>query len=110
MISLIPLLELGEDSCVHCQTKEDAAAFVSFLYENFPEKINQRFDMIAGWDTFEAHTVYYPNFFNCNKMCYGKLGSRASTKRRMFEFYELVAVQELPIEQSDMDINFIFGL
>lgn len=110
MISLERLFEIGEDSCVHCSNKADAAVLVNSVYENYPEKINQRFDMIEGWDMFGENTVYYPNFFNVNKMCYGRLGSRASSRRRVFEFYELVAIPELPIEKSDIDISSMLGI
>lgn len=43
MISLERLFEIGEDSCVHCSNKADAAVLVNSVYENYPEKINQRF-------------------------------------------------------------------
>ena len=110
MISLEHILEKREDFGVHCQTKEEAAALVEYIYNIRPEKRNENVDMFCAWDQFKEDTIIYPNFWNCNKTTYGKVGGMPSFKRRIYEYRNLDIPSDLPIEQSDMDIGLMLGL
>ena len=43
-------------------------------------------------------------------MTYGKLGGQASLKRKIYGFFDLKAIEELPIEQSDIPVFDLLGL
>ena len=111
MISLEHILEKREDFGVRCYTKEEVATLVEYIYYTHPEKRNENVNVFCAWDHFKEDTIIYPNFWNCNKLTFGRVGGKPSFKRPIYEFFELnVPSFDLPIEQSDMDISFMLGL
>lgn len=110
MITLEHLVDTGEDFGIHCQTREEARVLVGHIYDEYPTKQNGRVDMFDIWDHFKENTVIFPNILNCNWSMYGRLGGNASRKRKIYEFSVLKVPDELPIEQSDMDISLMLGL
>ena len=109
MISLDHLIKQGMDFGVHCSTGAEFHTLVNHINANYPLKRNERIDKLRAWSDFGSSIVVYPNFHNCNKMSYGRLGGQASHKRRIYEFFELQPIEDLPIEQSDMDISLLFS-
>ena len=110
MITLAHLTDTGKDFGVHCPTKEDAITLVRHIYSVYPEKQNQRVDMYNAWDEFRENTVIFPNILNCNWAMYGRLGGNASMKRKIYSMLDLEVPDDLPIQQSDMDIGYMLGL
>lgn len=110
MIALGQCLVGGVDFGVHCATKEDAQTLVKYIYEVYPEKKNMREDLLNAWDRFGEDTVIFPNILNCNWAMAGRVGGNASRKRKIYEFYELNTIDDLPIEQSDMDFDSLLGI
>lgn len=108
MISLGHLLADGKDIGIHCPTKENVETLVAYIYEVYPEKKNMRFDLLDSWNRYGEDTVIFPNILNCNWAMSGRLGGNASRKRVIFEFSDLETPEDLPIEQSDMDISSLF--
>lgn len=109
MIDLGHLIATGEGFGIHCTTEDEVRVLIDHIYTNYPLKYNHRIDVFRVWDDYKDATVIYPNFNNCNKMSYGRLGGNASFKRKIYGFYELQAIEDLPIEQSDMDISLLFS-
>lgn len=110
MIDLEHLIAEGEDFGIHCSTEYEVRTLVDHIYTNYPLKRNCRIDMFRVWNDYRDATVIYPNFHNCNKMSYGRLGGQASLKRKIYGFFELKAIEELPIEQSDIPVLDLLGL
>lgn len=110
MIALGQCLVGGVDFGVHCATKEEVQILVNYIYEVYPEKKNMREDLLNAWDRFGYDTVIFPNILNCNWAMAGRVGGNASRKRKIYEFYELKTIDDLPIEQSDMDLCSMLGL
>lgn len=110
MPSFEDLLAHHEDFGIHCETREDASALIEYIYVTYPHKRNENFDMFSVWDHNQEDTIIYPNFWNCNKVNFGRVGGPASFRRKVYEFCELELRPELPIEQSDMDIFSMLGL
>lgn len=110
MIALGQCLVDGMDFGVHCATKEEVQILVNYIYEVYPEKKNMREDLFNAWDRFGYDTVIFPNILNYNWAMSGRVGGNASRKRKIYEFNELKTIDDLPIEQSDMDLEFMLGL
>lgn len=110
MITLEHLLYTRKDFGVHCPTREDARLLIEHIYDKYPSKYNKQVDMFDIWDHFGENTVIFPNILNCNWSMYGRLGGNASRRRIIYEFSELEIPDELPIGQSDMDIESMLGL
>ena len=110
MITLAHLADSGSDFGVHCPTKEDVVTLVGHIYSTYPEKQNHRVDLYTAWDEFGCNTVIFPNLLNHNWATYGRLGGNASLKRKIYAMSDLEVPDELPFEQSDMDISFVLGL
>lgn len=110
MIDLEHLIAEGEDFGIHCETEDEVLMLVDHIYKNYPLKRNYRIDMFRIWNDYKKGTVIYPNFHNCNQMTYGKLGGQASLKRKIYGFFDLKAIEELPIEQSDIPVFDLLGL
>ena len=109
MIALGQCLVDGMDFGVHCSTKEEVQILVNYIYEVYPEKKNMREDLFNAWDRFGYDTVIFPNILNYNWAMSGRVGGNASRKRKIYEFNELKTIDDLPIEQSDMDLEFMLG-
>lgn len=110
MITFEHCLSEGKDFGVHCATREEAQALIEYIYVVYPEKRNLHLDLLSLWDRHAENTVIFPNILNCNWAMSGRLNGNASRKRRIYEFFELEVIDDLPIEQSDMDISSILGL
>lgn len=110
MIDLEYLIAKGEDFGIHCPREAEFDALVNHINENYPLKRNERIDKFRAWRDFGSAIVVYPNFHNCNRMSYGRLGGNASLRRKIYGFFELSPIEDLPIEKSDMDLSFILGL
>lgn len=110
MISLEHLVNIGYDFGVHCPSKADVELLVGYIYEKYPEKRNRHISLIEAWDDYREDTIIYPNILNCNQANYGRLGGPASLRRKIYRMSDLEILEELPIEQSDMDLSFMLGL
>ena len=110
MITLERLMETGKDFGIHCPTRADAELLVGYIYERYPYKYNKSVNMLDIWDDYKEDTIIYPNLNNYNWINYGRVGGPASFRRPIYEFSELETPLDLPIEPSDMDINYMLGL
>ena len=110
MITFEHCLSEGKDFGVHCATREEVQALAEYIYSNYPEKKNPYIDICTNWGRYAENTVVFPNILNCNWAMVGRLGGNAARKRRVYEFFELEVIDDLPIERSDMDIESILGL
>ena len=84
MISLEHLIAQGEDFGVHCSTESEFHILINHISANYPLKRNERIDKFRAWSDFGSSIVVYPNFHNCNRMSYGRLGGNASLSNRRF--------------------------
>lgn len=110
MIDLEHLIAEGEDFGIHCSTEAEFHILVDHINANYPLERNERIDKFRAWSDFGSSIVVYPNFHNCNKMSYGRLGGQASLKRKIYGFFELQSIEDLPIEQSDVPVSDLLGL
>lgn len=107
----LSLIKNGGMYGVHCPTKEEAVAFVSFMKRVHPERTKfWRADEL-NWDAYYEETVYYPHFETADgQMLYGNISGTSAARSTIISFSELVKVRELPIEYSDIPISALFGI
>lgn len=105
----LSLIKNGGMYGVHCPTEEEAIAFVSFMKTEYPERTKFWCAGELNWDAYCEETVYYPHFEIADgQMLYGKIGGLSAARSTIVSFSELVKVQELPIECSDIPISALF--
>ena len=109
MLDLSPYLGIRNFG-IHCPKKSDAIALIEHVYEHYPEKRNTHRDMLRVWEESKEDTIYYLHFRDNGVINNGRVGGPAAAFSQIIEFSELVMVQELPIERSDVPTDFLFGL
>ena len=100
-------IEQDRRVAVHCQTEEDADIFLRELRTKHPTKY-----FFAGgnnWAYYKGNTCYWPNFFG-HDLQYGSLEYARDNGYHVVEFESLLAVQDLPIDEYEVDIKSLFGM
>lgn len=100
-------IEQDRRVAVHCRTEGDADVFLRELRAKYPKK-----HFYAGgnnWKYYKGSTCYWPNFLG-HDIQYGSLEYAQERGYHVVDFEHLIAVQDLPIAEYEVDIKSLFGM
>lgn len=107
MLDLTPIMS-NPKAAIHLTTEEQAKQFYYYMVEHYPDKVaNWPRGHEWGYKERQCYAPYFPSD------AFMKQSSIDFYQKRGFdivEFERLIPVKDLPIEHSDMSIDFMLGL
>lgn len=107
MLDLSPIMN-NPKAAVHLPTEAQAKQFFYYMKEHYPEKVTN-WSRGPVWDYGERQ-CYAPYFPGNDLMRQSSMVSYQVGGFDIIEFDRLIRVKELPINQSDMDLESMLGL